>query len=108
MYQHACARVFQFCGFHGGAIGMLADVAGGYAALTVAPAGMDITTVEYKVNFLAAFDHGELRAVGTVVRAGKRFIVTTSNITHVDATTGKESMCAISQQTLTPVPMPIR
>ena len=42
-------------GFHGGAMGTLADVAGGYAALTVAPEGMEVTTVEYKINFLAAF-----------------------------------------------------
>jgi len=42
-------------GFHGGAMGALADIAGGYAALTVAPEGMEVTTVEYKINFLAAF-----------------------------------------------------
>nr|MBP8087515.1 PaaI family thioesterase [Polaromonas sp.] len=28
-------------GFHGGAMGALADIAGGYAGLTVAPAGME-------------------------------------------------------------------
>lgn len=41
-------------GFHGGAMGALADIAGGYAGLTVAPEGMEVTTVEYKVNFLNA------------------------------------------------------
>ena len=41
-------------GFHGGAIGALADVAGGYAALTTAPEGMEVTTVEYKINFMNA------------------------------------------------------
>lgn len=39
-------------GFHGGAIGALADVAGGYAAMTLAPEGDEVTTVEYKINFL--------------------------------------------------------
>ena len=38
----------QLGGFHGGAMGALADIAGGYAALTVAPEGMEVTTVEYK------------------------------------------------------------
>ena len=31
-------------GFHGGAIGALADIAGGYAGLTVLPEGMEIVT----------------------------------------------------------------
>ena len=44
----------QQLGFHGGATGMLADIAGGYAALTLAPLGLEVTTIEYKINFLAA------------------------------------------------------
>lgn len=90
-------------GFHGGAMGALADIAGGYAALTVAPEGMEVTTVEYKINFLAAFQGGELQATGCVVRGGKRIIVTTADVTHV-ASDGKRSDCAVMQQTLVPVP----
>ena len=90
-------------GFHGGAMGALADIAGGYAALTVAPPEMEVTTVEYKINFLAAFQNGELHATGRVVRAGKRLIVTTAEVTHV-AADGKRSDCAVMQQTLVPVP----
>jgi len=90
-------------GFHGGAMGALADIAGGYAALTVAPPEAEVTTVEYKINFLAAFRDGELRATGRVARAGKRVIVTTADVVHVDAS-GKESACALMQQTLVPVP----
>ena len=90
-------------GFHGGAMGALADIAGGYAALTMAPEHMEVTTVEYKINFLAAFQGGELRATGRVVKAGRRIIVTTAEVVHVDAT-GKQSACAVMQQTLVPVP----
>ena len=90
-------------GFHGGAMGALADIAGGYAALTVAPEGMEVTTVEYKINFLAAFQGGELQAMGQVVRAGRRIIVTTAEVMHV-APDGQRSVCAIMQQTLAPVP----
>lgn len=90
-------------GFHGGAMGALADIAGGYAALTVAPEGMEVTTVEYKINFLAAFQGGELQATGRVVRGGKRIIVTTAEVVHV-AADGKQSDCAVMQQTLVPVP----
>lgn len=90
-------------GFHGGAMGALADIAGGYAALTVAPEGMEVTTVEYKINFLAAFQGGELQATGRVTKAGKRIIVTTAEVVHVSAD-GQRSDCAVMQQTLVPVP----
>ena len=90
-------------GFHGGAIGALADIAGGYAGLTMAAEGMEVTTVEYKINFMSSFLGGELRAIGKVVKAGRRVIVTTAEVTHV-AADGKTSPCAVMQQTLMPVP----
>ena len=93
----------QQAGFHGGAIGALADIAGGYAGLTMAPAGMEVASVEYKINFLAAFQGGELRATGHIVKAGRRVIVTAAEVIHVDAD-GRESACAVMQQTLVPVP----
>ena len=90
-------------GFHGGAMGALADIAGGYAALTVVPEGLEVSTVEYKVNFLAAFQDGELRATGRVVKAGRRIIVTSAEVLHL-AADGSETLCALMQQTLVPVP----
>ena len=90
-------------GFHGGAMGALADIAGGYAALTVMAPDMEVTTVEYKINFLASFTGGELRATGRVVKAGKRIVVTTAEVIHVDAS-GKQTTCALMQQTTVPVP----
>ena len=90
-------------GFHGGAMGALADIAGGYAALTQLADDVEVTTVEYKINFLAGFKGGELRAVGRVMRAGKRIIVTTAEVVHV-APDGRCSACAVMQQTLAPVP----
>jgi uncharacterized protein (TIGR00369 family) len=93
----------QQAGFHGGSMGALADIAGGYAGLTMAPPGMEVISVEFKINFLAAFQGGELRATGHVVKAGRRIIVTTADVVHVDVN-GKESACAVMQQTLMPVP----
>ena len=90
-------------GFHGGAMGALADIAGGYAGLTQAPDDMEVTTVEYKINFLAALRDGELRATGRVVKAGRRVIVTRGEVVHFDAN-GKETACALMQQTLMCVP----
>jgi uncharacterized protein (TIGR00369 family) len=89
-------------GFHGGAMGALADIAGGYAALTVAPEGMEVVTVEYKINFLASFQGGEIRATGRVTKGGKRIIVTSAEVVHIDEV-GKRSDCAVMQQTLVPV-----
>ena len=89
-------------GFHGGAMGALADIAGGYAALTVAPEGMEVTTVEYKINFLSSKQQGELRAMGKVFKGGKRIIVTTAEVFHVDAQ-GQQTLCALMQHTLVPV-----
>ncbi len=86
-------------GYHGGAMGALADIAAGYAGLTCVAEGMEVATVEYKINFLAAFKDGELRARGHVVRAGKRLVITTAEVFHLDAD-GTESPCALMQQTL--------
>ena len=90
-------------GFHGGAMGALADIAGGYAALTVMPEGMEVVTVEYKINFLSSCQGGELRATGKVLKSGKRIVVTSAEVVHIDAQ-GKTSPCAVMQQTLAPVP----
>ena len=80
-------------GFHGGAMGAVADIAGGYAGLTVTPEGMEVVTAEYKINFLGSYQGGGLRAIGRVVKPGKRV-----------GDDGKEGPCALMQQTLVPVP----
>ena len=90
-------------GFHGGAMGALADIAAGYAALTVLEEGMEVTTIEYKINFLAAFQGGELRARGRVVRAGRRVVVATAEVQH-RADDGRLSDCALLQASMAPVP----
>ena len=90
-------------GFHGGAMGAVADIAGGYAGLTIAPEGMEVVTAEYKINFLGSYQGGGLRAIGRVVKPGKRLIVCTAEVVHVDDD-GKQGPCALMQQTLVPVP----
>ncbi|MSQ57044.1 MAG: PaaI family thioesterase [Limnohabitans sp.] len=89
-------------GFHGGAMGAIADIAVGCAGLSVAPERIEVTTVEYKINFLAAFQSGQLQAKGEVVKRGKRLIITKAIVTHI-AENGKVSDCALLQQTLIPV-----
>ena len=100
---YSSAVTQQQGGFHGGAIGALADIAGGYAGLTVLPEDNEVVTVEYKINFLASHQGGEIRATGRVVKGGKRIVVTTADVVHIDDS-GKHSPCAVMQQTLVPVP----
>jgi uncharacterized protein (TIGR00369 family) len=85
--------------FHGGAIGALADIAAGYAALTQTTHGMEVVSVEYKINFLASRQGGELRATGRVLKAGQRIVVTSAEVMHI-ADDGSQTLCAVLQQTV--------
>lgn len=83
---------------HGGIVGMIADSAAGYAAMTVVPASASVLTVEYKINLLAPADGEELVARGQVVRPGRTLIVTRAETFAVKQ--GKETLCALMQQTI--------
>lgn len=43
----------QYGFVHGGVVGMIADSAAGYAAMTLVPASASVLTVEYKMNLMA-------------------------------------------------------
>lgn len=86
--------------FHGGAIGALADSAGGYAAMTLAPEGAEVLTLEYKINFLRPASGDALVAIGEVLRAGRSVIVT-----RVDVYVRRGHQrrhCAAVQQSIAP------
>ena len=84
--------------FHGGAVGAIADTAGGYAAYTLFPADSTVLTVEYKINIMAPGRGERLVAVGEVVRSGR-----TLTIVKVDVfaeADGARTHCATATQTL--------
>lgn len=83
---------------HGGVVGMIADSAAGYAAMTLVPVGASVLTVEYKMNLLAPADGQKLIARGQVVRPGKTLIVTKAEVFALSD--GKETLCALMQQTI--------
>ena len=89
--------------FHGAVIGAIGDNAGGYAALTLAPPGREVLTVEYKVNFLAPAFGGALIARGEVVTAGRRLFVCKAEVSVVDG--GDERVCAALLQTVSLSPV---
>jgi len=61
--------------WHGGVLASLADVACGYAALTMMPEGREVLTVEFKINFLKPATTERVIAVGQVVQAGRTLTV---------------------------------
>ena len=83
---------------HGGVVGMIADSAAGYAAMTVVPANASVLTVEFKMNLMAPADGEKLIARGEVVRAGRTLIVTQAEVFAVKD--GEEKLCALMQQTI--------
>ena len=83
---------------HGGVVGMIADTAAGYAAMTVVPSSASVLTVEYKLNLVAHADGEKFIARGQVVRPGRTLIVTRAEVFAIKA--GKETLCALMQQTI--------
>lgn len=69
---------------HGGVVASLADVACGYAALSVAPPDVEVLTVEFTVHFLKPANTPELVAVGRVLQAGRTLTVCEGSV--LDAT----------------------
>ena len=93
------AGVEQQHGFvHGGVVGMIADSAAGYAAMTVVPETASVLTVEFKMNLMAPADGEKLIARSRVVRPGKTLIITQAEVFAFKD--GRETLCALMQQTI--------
>jgi uncharacterized protein (TIGR00369 family) len=69
------AIVQQHGFFHGGVVAMIADVACGYAALSLMAADAAVLTTEFKINFLSPAAGERLLALGRVVRPGRKLTV---------------------------------
>ena len=88
---------------HAGLTFAIADTAAGYAALTRLPEGVEVVTVEMKVNLIAPATGDRLRATGRVARAGRRLVVVTA---EVEAASDEDArVVAILQGTMMPVPI---
>ncbi len=84
--------------FHGGVIGAIADVSGGFAGYSLLPPGSSVLTVEYKLNILAPGLGDELIGRGAVLSAGRTLIFTEARLFVARA--GEEHLCAVALQTL--------
>ncbi len=65
---------------HAGAVATIADSACGYAALSVMPRDAAVLTAEFKINLLAPAKGERLRAIGRVVRSGKKLVITLGEV----------------------------
>jgi uncharacterized protein (TIGR00369 family) len=93
------SKLTQQNGFvHAGAVTSILDSACGYAALSVAPEGADVLSVEFKVNLLATGTGESFIARASVKRAGKRLTVCTADAFAVTA--GEEKLIATMLATM--------
>jgi uncharacterized protein (TIGR00369 family) len=84
--------------FHGALVGAALDSAGGYAALSLMPAGSEVLTTEYKINFIAAAEGEALLARGRVIRPGRTLTVTQAEAFCLNG--GEPRLCAVMLQSL--------
>jgi uncharacterized protein (TIGR00369 family) len=89
--------------FHGGAVGALADNAGGHAAFTMCHEAETMVTIEYKINFMAPAVGDYLIGKGYVIRAGRQVLTTAVEIFCPNTTGSGLKVCAIGQQSITRV-----
>jgi len=67
---------------HGGVIAALADTAGAIAAYTASPVGVELATIELKINYLLPIAEGKIEAEGRVLRAGRNFTVVECDVVN--------------------------
>ncbi len=65
---------------HAGVISSIADSACGYAAMTLAPSGTEVLTVEFKISLLAPAHGLRFLATASVLRSGKRLSFCTGEV----------------------------
>jgi uncharacterized protein (TIGR00369 family) len=65
---------------HGGILAALADTTAAIAAYTAVPRGVELATLELKINYLEPVPGGTVKADARVLRAGRNFVVTECEI----------------------------
>ncbi len=97
---HIRPDMTQHHGFaHGAIVGLMADNACAWAASTVAG---DVVTGAYSINFLAPARGTRLRAIGSVVKAGKRQVIVRADVWSESAESAPV-LAAVAQATVIPV-----
>ena len=77
---------------HGGVIAALADTAAAIAAYTVAPEGVELATIELKINYLLPIAEGRVEAEGKVLRAGRNFMVAECDVRNQEGSLAAKAL----------------
>lgn len=78
-------HIAQHHGFvHAGGLTTVVDNAGGFASMTLMPEGMEVLTVEFKVNFLSPAIGERFIATGRVRRPGRQIYVVDGEVEAED------------------------
>ena len=85
---------------HAGVTFSIGDSAAGYAALTQMGENQEVLTSEMKIHLLSPADGKILKAVGSVLKTGKRLIVVKSDIYSINDE--KEKIVATMLGTMVP------
>ena len=81
---------------HGGILAALADTTAAIAAYTTVPKGVELATLEFKINYLEPVPGGRVRADARVLRAGRNFIVTECEIFNESGSLAAKALLTFS------------
>ncbi|MCW8843769.1 MAG: PaaI family thioesterase [Rhodobacteraceae bacterium] len=87
---------------HAGLTFSIGDTAAGYAALSIMPPDAEVLTTEMKIHLLAPAKGTSLRAVGRVIKPGRRLVITQADVYARDEA-GAETHIALLTGTMFPV-----
>ena len=81
---------------HGGILAALADTTAAIAAYTAVPKGVELATLEFKINYLEPVPGGRIKADARVLRAGRNFIVTECEIFNESGSLAAKALLTFS------------
>jgi uncharacterized protein (TIGR00369 family) len=81
---------------HGGIIAALADTTAAIAAYTAVPRGVELATLELKINYLEPVSGGTIEADARVLRAGRNFIVAECEILNESGSLAAKALLTFS------------
>jgi uncharacterized protein (TIGR00369 family) len=81
---------------HGGILAALADTTAAIAAYTVVPRGVELATLELKINYMEPVPGGRVKADARVLRSGRNFIVTECEIYNESGSMAAKALLTFS------------
>jgi len=81
---------------HGGILAALADTTAAIAAYTAVPRGVELATLELKINYLEPVPGGTVRSDAKVLRAGRNFVVTECEIYNESGSMAAKALLTFS------------